>query len=102
MAYGNTSESIEALAYQIAENIYIDVAKWHLYLGDAKLHIPLAEQLFPLIDDNRLSEANVNEVLQNMRISIGGGRQQLPLMQLIPQSCQSDLMQLLEDYQAQL
>ena len=38
MAYSNTSEAIEALAQDIAENVYIDIAKWHLYLGDAKLN----------------------------------------------------------------
>ncbi|PSN19904.1 thylakoid-associated protein [filamentous cyanobacterium CCP5] len=102
MAYGNTSEAIEALAYQIAENVYLDVAKWHLYLGDAKLHIPLAERLYPLLDENRLSESAVNEVLQTMRIPIGGGRQQLAIASLIPNSCQADLMKLLEDYQDQL
>lgn len=102
MAYSNTSEAIEALAYQIAENVYLDVAKWHLYLGDAKLHVPLAEQLYPLLNENRLSEAAVNEVLQNMRIPTGGGRQQLAIVDLIPKPVQADLMRLLEDYKDQM
>ncbi|MFN6296947.1 MAG: DUF3181 family protein, partial [Microcystis sp.] len=28
----NTTQDIENLAAQIGDNIYIDVAKWHLYL----------------------------------------------------------------------
>ncbi|MGL6338716.1 MAG: DUF3181 family protein, partial [Waterburya sp.] len=33
-----TTQEIEALAAQIGENVYIDIAKWHLYLNDAHLH----------------------------------------------------------------
>jgi hypothetical protein len=49
MAKTNTTEAIEALAAEIGENIYIDVAKWHLYLREAHLHTTLAEQLYPLL-----------------------------------------------------
>ncbi|MFM6515410.1 MAG: DUF3181 family protein, partial [Microcystis panniformis] len=34
----NTTQDIENLAAQIGDNIYIDVAKWHLYLREAHLH----------------------------------------------------------------
>ncbi|MFM7450504.1 MAG: DUF3181 family protein, partial [Leptolyngbyaceae cyanobacterium] len=33
----STSADVEALAAEIGENIYIDIAKWHLYLSDAHL-----------------------------------------------------------------
>lgn len=102
MTYSNTSEAIEALAYQIGENVYLDVAKWHLYLRDAKLHTPLAEQIYTLIDDNRLSKQAVIEILTNMKVDIGGGRRRLPMVDFLPDSCVRDLMMLLEDYQANL
>lgn len=102
MAYSTTSEAIEALAQDIAENVYIDVAKWHLYLGDAKLHVPLAEQIYPLLDANRLSSENINQILREMKVPIGGGRDQLSLINLLPTTCQNDLMRLLEDFRDRL
>lgn len=102
MAYSNTSEAIEALAQDIAENVYIDIAKWHLYLGDAKLHVPLAEQIYPLLDTNRLSAENVNQILREMKVPIAGGRDQLSLIDLLPTTCQNDLMRLLEDFRDRL
>ena len=102
MAYSNTSEAIEALAQDIAENVYIDIAKWHLYLGDAKLHVPLAEQIYPLLDTNRLSAENVNQILREMKVPIAGGRDQLSLIDLLPTTCQNDLMRLLEDFRDHL
>lgn len=47
MVKANTREIIEALAAEIGENVYMDIAKWHLYLSDAHLHTVLAEQLYP-------------------------------------------------------
>lgn len=101
MAY-NTAEAIEALAIEIGENFYLDIAKWHLYLGDAKLHTPLAEQLYPLIDEKRISEEAVADILGQMTVAIGGGRKSLPLIDLIPTAGQSDLVRLLEDFQEKL
>ena len=48
MAKTNTTELLETLAAEIGESIYIDIAKWHLYLSDAKLHNVVAEKLYPL------------------------------------------------------
>lgn len=102
MAYSSTSEAIEALAVEIGENIYLDIAKWHLYLGDAKLHTPLAEQLYPLLKNKSLSESAVTDVLKSFKVEIGGGRGQVSLLDVMPISGQRDLMRLLEDYQDSL
>ncbi|HEY9735056.1 MAG TPA: DUF3181 family protein [Trichocoleus sp.] len=102
MAYSTTSEQIEALAAEIGKNVYLDIAKWHLYLGDAKLHTPLAERLYPLLENKNISESAVNEALQSMTVAIGGGRRQLPLAEFLPASAQRDLLRLLEDYQDNL
>jgi hypothetical protein len=92
------AETLEALAADIGEVVYMDIAKWHLYLNDAKLHTLLAEKFFPLIDDNQLSAAAVTEVLKSTEVVIGGGRRQLPLQDLIPTSCEADLLRVLEDF----
>ena len=102
MTAANSSEMVEALAADIGENIYIDIAKWHLYLGVAKLHTPLAEKLLPMLSAGDLSEDGVVKILQDIPIRLGGGRRTLPLADLLPMQCQVNLMDLLEEYQSKL
>ena len=102
MAKTNTTEAIEALAAEIGENIYIDVAKWHLYLREAHLHTTLAEQLYPLLTSNNVSEDQVSKILQNIPVKLGGGKREVSLGDLLPMQCQVNLMDLLEEYQRNL
>ena len=90
MATANSTEVLEGLAAEIGENIYIDIAKWHLYLGVAKLHTPLAEKLLPMVTSN------------DIPIKLGGGRRTVPLAELLPMQCQVNLIDLLEEYQRKL
>jgi len=99
MAKINTTEAIETLAAEIGENIYIDVAKWHLYLREAHLHTTLAEQIYPLLTSNSLQEDRVVQILQNIPVKLGGGKREVPLADLLPMQCQVNLMDLLEEYQ---
>jgi len=94
----NTTQAIEDLAAEIGENIYIDVAKWRLYLREAHLHTTLAEQLYPLLTDNSLEENRVLQILQNIPVKIGGKRE-IPLADLLPTQCQTNLMDVLEEFQ---
>lgn len=94
-----STRDIEALAAKIGENVYIDVAKWHLYLNDAHLHTTVAEKVYPLLEDNSLSEDAVTEILQGISVKLGGGKTELPLNQLLPMQCQMTLLDLLEEYQ---
>ena len=102
MARTNTSEAIESLAAEIGENIYIDVAKWHLYLSDAHLHTTLAEQLYPMLTSNSLEESKVLQILQTISVKLGGGKREVPLTDLLPMQCQVNLMDLLEEFQRKL
>lgn len=102
MANSNTTEQIEALAAEIGENIYIDVAKWHLYLADAHLHTVVAERVYPLIVEDNLSEDTVVPILSAIAVKLGGGKRELPLTDLLPMQSQVNLMDLLEEYQRQL
>jgi len=99
MPYSNSSETIEKLAAEIGDNVYIDVAKWHLYLREAHLHTLLAEQLHPLLDQGMATQDRVRSLLQNMTVSLGGGKRELPLSELIPDTAQQQLMQVLEDFE---
>ena len=94
-----STQEIEALAAEIGENIYIDVAKWHLYLAEAHLHTTLAEKLYPLLEDNQLGEDAVIAILQGIPVKLGGGKKTLPLLDLLPMQCQVNLLDLLEEYQ---
>ncbi|MDJ0649106.1 MAG: DUF3181 family protein [Xenococcaceae cyanobacterium MO_188.B19] len=94
-----STQEIEALAAEIGENIYIDVAKWHLYLTEAHLHTTLAEKLYPLLEDNELGEDAVIAILQGIPVKLGGGKKTLPLLDLLPMQCQVNLLDLLEEYQ---
>ncbi|MDF5729018.1 MAG: DUF3181 family protein [Rhizonema sp. PD38] len=100
MAKTNTTELLEAFAAEIGENVYIDIAKWHLYLSDAKLHTLVAEQMYPLItSDKTVDEDAVTKVLESIEVKIGGGRRELSLIDLLPLQCQVSLVDLVEKYQ---
>lgn len=99
----NNAEFMEALAAEIGENVYIDIAKWHLYLSDAKLHTVVAEQVYPLISsDKSVDEDDVIHVLQSIPIKVGGGKREVPLIDLVPSQCQVSLVDILEKYQQEM
>ena len=102
MAKLSTSEAIENLAAEIGENVYIDVAKWHLYLSDAHLHTVLAEKLYPLLSSGSVQEEQVLKILQGIPIKLGGGKREVPLIDLLPMQCQVNLIDLLEEFQRNL
>jgi hypothetical protein len=92
------NQQIEDLAAEIGDKVYIDVAKWHLYLKDAKLHTLLAERVFPLLNHG-LNGDKLTEILTNISIDLGGGRQKTSLLNLIPVTAQARLMDVLQDYE---
>jgi Protein of unknown function (DUF3181) len=95
----NTTQAIESLAAEIGENVYIDIAKWHLYLRDAHLHTVVAQQLYSMLEDGNLDADKVGQVLQSIPVKLGGGKRELPLADLIPMQCQVQLMDILEEFQ---
>ena len=101
MAY-STSEAIEKLAASIGENVYIDVAKWHLYLRDAHLHTTLAEQIYPLLANKNVQENQVVELLKKIPVKLGGGKIEVPLADLLPMQSQVHLMDAVEEFQRDL
>jgi Protein of unknown function (DUF3181) len=95
----SSSQVVEALAAEIGEAVYMDIAKWHLYLSNAHLHTVLAEQLYPILTGKTLSEDGVAKVLQGIPVKLGGGKREVPLADLLPMQCQVSLMDLLEEFQ---
>ncbi|NJO78609.1 MAG: DUF3181 family protein [Cyanobacteria bacterium RM1_2_2] len=97
-----SSEAIEKLAAGIGENVYIDVAKWHLYLRDAGLHTSLAERFYPMLTKGSISETDVNNVLKGTKVKLGGGKLEVSLVDLLPMQSQVHLMDALEEFQRDL
>lgn len=91
-----TQLQIEQLAASLGEEVYMDVAKWHLYLKEAKLHILLAEQLAPLVLSQPIDEAATTEVLNRIPVKLAGGRKELPLLDLLPMQSILNLLDVLE------
>lgn len=102
MANSNITETIEALAAEIGENVYIDVAKWHLYLSDAHLHTLVAQRAYALIENDDLSEDNVLQILRDIPVKLGGGKIEVPLLNLLPMQSQVHLIDVLEEYQRKM
>ncbi|MBW4553942.1 MAG: DUF3181 family protein [Aphanocapsa sp. GSE-SYN-MK-11-07L] len=96
------SEDIETLAAEIGSNVYIDVARWHLYLAEAHLHTVLAERFYPILRSKSISEAEVQQVLESISVKLGGGRKELPLSDLLPMQSQVALVDVLETFQRDL
>lgn len=92
------TQTVESLAAEIGENIYIDVAKWHLYLADAHLHTVVAEKVYPMIENEEVSEDAVIDILRQISVSLGAGRKEVPLLELLPIQCQMNLVDLLEEF----
>lgn len=102
MSLSISEAALETLAASIGEVAYIDVAKWHLYLNDAKLHKLVAQRLYPMIEGDRISEADISQALQEISIPIAAGRKQIPLADLVPTVCLGDIAEALEAFKAQL
>ena len=93
----NVNQVVDQLAADIGDRIYIDVAKWHLYLKDAKLHTGLAESFLPMCESGNINAAAVQATLAVVKIKLGGGKQELSLADLIPTAVVGDLVRILED-----
>lgn len=97
---GQLNDHIEALAEQLGDRFYLDIEKWHLYLRDAKLHLMLAERFYALIEEKRVDLEAIESVLQDVRLSVGGGRNQIALQYFLPLGTEKAILALLQDVQA--
>lgn len=102
MAKTNTTEAIEALAAEIGQNVYMDIAKWHLYLSDAHLATVVAERVYPLLTSTNLDESEVVKILEDIPVKLGGGKREVSLIDLLPTRCQVNLMDTLEEFQRKM
>ncbi|MGD1807602.1 DUF3181 family protein [Dapis sp. BLCC M126] len=102
MTNASTTQIIESLAAEIGDKVYIDIAGWHLYLSDAKLHLTLAEKFYPILAEEVPSEGQVMEILQGVPVKLGAGRKEVPLIDLLPMPCQTDLIEVLAEFREKI
>ena len=92
------ASQIEQLQNALAERLYLQVAGWHLYLGDAGLAQALAIECAARLDQGPAVCAR--QALEAVQVPIGGGATRLPLARLVPPGQLRDLEDLLQDLDA--
>ena len=89
------ASAIDALSRSIGDRLYLQVANWHLYLGDAGLAQALAIECAARIDQG--AAVCARQSLEAVQVPIGGGATRLPLARLLPSGQLRDLEELLEE-----
>ena len=86
---------LQELQSTLADRLYIQVSGWHLYLGDAGLAQPLADES-ALMDQGAAVAARKS--LEAVAVPVAGGASQLPLARLMPPAQLRELEEILESY----
>ncbi len=89
-----SASELEELRLALADRLYIQVAGWHLYLGDAGLAESLAIECAARLDQG--AGVCARQALEAVQVPIGGGSGRLPLARLIPPGQLRDLEDILE------
>jgi hypothetical protein len=89
---------IKDLENALAERLYLQVAGWHLYLGDAGLAQQLAIECAARLDQG--AAVCARQALEAVQVPIGGGPTRLPLARLVPAGQLRDLEDVLQDLDA--
>ena len=91
-----SASEIRDLQEQIADRIYIQIAGWHLYLGDAGLAEALAIECAARLEQG--ADVCARQALEAGQVPIGGGSSRLPLARLVPAGQLQDLEDLLANH----
>ncbi|NJK61154.1 MAG: DUF3181 family protein [Oscillatoriales cyanobacterium SM2_1_8] len=98
MAPSLSNEALERLAALVAAETYLDVARWHLYVNDAKLDRAVAEVCYGLIAANNVTPATVADGLRQIEVTLGGGKTTLSLWDLVPATAIARLTDALQEF----
>ncbi|MEB3362262.1 MAG: DUF3181 family protein [Synechococcaceae cyanobacterium] len=90
------AQDLDELSRGIADRLYLQVASWHLYLGDAGLAQPLAIECAARLDQG--AAVSARQALEAVQVPIGGGSTRLPLARLLPPGQLRDLEELLQPF----
>jgi len=90
------ASDLEELRRAIADRLYVQVAGWHLYLGDAGLAQILAIECAARLDQG--AAVCARQALEAVQVPIGGGGTRLPLARLVPAGQLRDLEDVLQPF----
>ncbi|KEF41825.1 MAG: hypothetical protein ER33_09250 [Cyanobium sp. CACIAM 14] len=90
------ASDLEELSRAIADRLYLQVAGWHLYLGDAGLAQTLAIECAARLDQG--AAVCARQALEAVQVPIGGGATRLPLARLVPSGQLRDLEDVLQPF----
>ncbi|MBM5799841.1 MAG: DUF3181 family protein [Cyanobacteria bacterium K_DeepCast_35m_m2_023] len=90
-----SASQLKDLETALAERLYLQIAGWHLYLGDAGLAQPLAIECAARLDQGVAVCAR--QALEAVQVPIGGGATRLPLARLVPPGQLRDLEDVLQE-----
>jgi hypothetical protein len=91
-----SATDLHNLEVALADRLYLQIAGWHLYLGDAGLAQPLAIECAARLDQG--STVCARQALEAVQVPIGGGATRLPLARLVPAGQLRDLEEVLEPF----
>ncbi|MBM5796937.1 MAG: DUF3181 family protein [Cyanobacteria bacterium K_Offshore_0m_m2_072] len=90
-----SSSQLKDLENALADRLYVQVAGWHLYLGDAGLAQALAIECAARLDQG--AAVCARQALEAVQVPIGGGATRLPLARLLPAEQLRDLEDVLQE-----
>ena len=91
-----SAQDLDELTRAIADRLYVQVAHWNLYLGDAGLAEQLAIECAARLDQG--ASVSARQALEAVQVPIGGGVTRLPLARLVPPGQLRDLEDVLAPY----
>ncbi len=90
------ASDLKDLEVALADRLYLQIAGWHLYLGDAGLAQALAIECAARLDQG--AGVCARQALEAVQVPIGGGATRLPLARLVPSGQLRDLEEVLAPF----
>jgi hypothetical protein len=91
-----SASDLHDLEVALADRLYLQIAGWHLYLGDAGLAQALAIECAARLDQG--SAVCARQALEAVQVPIGADATRLPLARLVPAGQLRDLEEVLEPF----
>ena len=100
VAGGRDAGGFNRLSDRIGEDVYVQVHEWRLYTRDMKFADGLAKVFAVKLaaNGNKFSDDVLNEVLDTVRVPMGGGKSDAKLRDLCPSASVNALRNILQDY----
>eukprot|EP00803_Ostreobium_quekettii_P007345 evm.model.scf_1896.1 EVM.evm.TU.scf_1896.1 scf_1896:9725-13249(+) len=92
------------LAEALGRDVYIDINGWHLFLRDIsvapdlKMNHALANQLGSRLVSENLGDSDIEGLLRQVPVVLGGGKVKVRLSDAMPAYCMQDFLKICRDF----